>query len=447
MSRVRDADALLETIETRTRRARLIAASPEYVYADLRDFAKKNSTKTGWLGSTDEPLELALLARGEPLIDVALAAFGLEARIVAELWKRTNQGAYKNALFRKGIRLGCLSNCLAPAAKFNYSVLGDEELKVVFESEEIDEQEAVLTNDAIGGQLLPALYTRKGAFANVSDDSWCRMIAQSSRNARINRNEETYDGPDMRLWDIHKGLFALLESAPVTGHWVVALHYLFDSVDPRNVANPESARIRAMLKRWNGVVVMGFKEGEIQSGYSTSLSMADEFRCLIAALYGRSYEDKTFTVLGSPTSEGVAERCAYYGNAKMTADEVRKYIEREKDVFVFAAVMNFGLLHTPQLRQMVEEAGSGQDFRYRYLRLLKHANSGRPSYNLKPISEWMLDDPEPVRPVVAEPATAETIAALDAKLAGMAKQLGILKTWIGWVLFIAVLSIIARYWK
>jgi len=449
MSKQLDADEWFKNTQARTRRARLVSASADTVYSELRDFAKNELKKSRFIfGPPDEVLEMALLGRNEPLIDLALAEFGLQARIVAELWKRTNQGFYKNDHVRKGVRLGCLSNCLAPAVNFSGRIISMEDLKLLFMSDDTDEQEAVLTNDSIASNLLVALYEHKEPFAEVSDRDWMRMVIRSSRNGRLNPNEDSDSGPDLEHWHIHKALFSLLETAPVTEHWVVGLTNVFETLNPAHVASVESGRIRDVLKRWEGVEVKDFK-GELQAGYFSGLSMADEFRCLIAALYGRTYEDKKVGTYGSPTANDVAERCAYYGNAKMTAEEVSKYLQAEPNVFLFAAILNCGLLLNRQLRLMIEEGAGGRDFRYRYLKMLHHLNAGRPNYNIKPTAEWLLDEDEFETPnaVVAEPAAASKVEELDAKVVALGKQVATIKSWVGWVLLIVAVSAIARAWK
>jgi hypothetical protein len=64
--------------------------------------------------------------------------------------------------------------------------------------------------------------------------------------------------------------------------------------------------------------------------------MKDEFRCLIAALYGKTYAKQQDGSLGYCNCADVALRCAFYGNAQLTSKEMHKGRERDADAFEFA---------------------------------------------------------------------------------------------------------------
>lgn len=90
-----------------------MASSPEAVAAWLkaRAEAPEERRRDVWRGG-DEELELALLARREPLIDLALARFGGHEKPQRDLFHRPPQG---DGSFEFALRLGCLSNaCRAP---------------------------------------------------------------------------------------------------------------------------------------------------------------------------------------------------------------------------------------------------------------------------------------------------------------------------------------------
>jgi hypothetical protein len=111
---------------------------------------------------------------------------------------------------------------------------------------------------------------------------------------------------------IQKAIFRLLETAPVKPSWVSTLHhYLLEALNPDQVAEVESERVRDVLERWSQVEVTDYK-GRREEGWYTSLSAVDEFRSLIGALYGK---DRDRLIHCKPTAQDVAERCAYYGHA------------------------------------------------------------------------------------------------------------------------------------
>jgi hypothetical protein len=107
-------------------------------------------------------------------------------------------------------------------------------------------------------------------------------------------------------------------------------------------------------------------------GYFTSLSLKDEFRCLIAALYGCTWSNNTLAVQGSPSAKDVAMRCAYYGNAELSARQMKRGYERDRGVYVFAMMYNNNLFSNSKLRKLFEEeqVGWGGDLLRRYSRTL-----------------------------------------------------------------------------
>jgi hypothetical protein len=165
-----------------------------------------------------------------------------------------------------------------------------------------DEVEALICNPAISEELLEELYRHTGAFAGLPNDRWCQLVVQSSRNERLNTDKSNFIGPDLGHFHIHNAIFHLLETAPVDETWLKALYYLLDKLDPDEVAHPE--RIDHVLSRWKSV-----KVDENSKGQYASLSMAEEFRCLIAALYGR------YSGRDNADSPDVAVRCGYYSKS------------------------------------------------------------------------------------------------------------------------------------
>ena len=107
---------------------------------------------------------------------------------------------------------------------------------------------------------------------------------------------------------IHNAIFTLLEIAPVNMNWLRDLYHLLDNLAPQRVATPE--KIDHVLARWS-TLDDRTSDGKVNEGYVTSLPLKDEFRCLVAALYGRGH--------GSPRAKDVALRCAYYGKGDITA--------------------------------------------------------------------------------------------------------------------------------
>jgi hypothetical protein len=133
---------------------------------------------------------------------------------------------------------------------------------------------------------------------------------------------------DFDFTQVQEAILKLLEIAPVTQQWLFTLHGLLDRLDPQHVARPD--KIDHLLERWS----VDYKE-KPDEGFLTSLEMKDEFRCLIAALYGKTYANNKTVV----TARDVALRCAFYGNAELTPREMRKGRGRDGTAFVFAVLL------------------------------------------------------------------------------------------------------------
>ena len=85
----------------------------------------------------------------------------------------------------------------------------------------------------------------------------------------------------------------------------------------------------------------------------TPLSSAEEFCCLIAALYGRG--NKTARNYGSARDTNVVWRCAYYGRASLSLADMKRGNERDPGTFTFAALCNDGILKDDKLCAWFEE--------------------------------------------------------------------------------------------
>lgn len=161
----------------------------------------------------------------------------------------------------------------------------------------------------------------------------------------------------------------------------------------------------------------------------------EELRCLIGAIYGESYRGKSPTVLGSPDDEDVALRCSYYGNAKLTVNTLKAGYERDKEVFILAALMNDGMFNDRRLRQVFEEECLSGSWRYRYDRRLQQIKKRWPYFDTRPMAEWMVEQPKAEANELLRPH----IEALQA----VARKLGRIAALLPWV--VGVLAILALW--
>jgi hypothetical protein len=364
-----------EEQERLTQEARLNVASPEEVLRELKRIAQKPRFE---LLGRDEAIEALLVERNDPLINLGLACYGTNKEVYTALYKHGLEKPTDAAdeRYKRGLRIGCLSNRSVPAAlgcylafDFPRQLIGPEEIHRILAAGDDAEAEALICNPSVSDNLLEELYKRTGAFAALPEERWSKLIYLSRKNERLVTKEDTRsrdDWPDIRHYGIHHAIFQLLETTPVDKRWLHVLYALLDALDFQQVAHPET--IENVLSRWAQLDDSGHK-GEPLEGYCTSLSLKDEFRCLIAALYGSTWSNKRLAVQGSPSSRDVAMRCAYYGNAQLSAKEMKDGLERDGDVYIFATMYNGNLFSNSKLRKLFEEEQlAGSDLSARYLK-------------------------------------------------------------------------------
>jgi hypothetical protein len=356
-----------EEQERLTLGARLLASSPEAVFEEL----KKLSVQARAKHFNDDKYEVNLVSRNERLINLGLAAFGTNQEVLKALYKHGLEPAHdsSDASYKEGLRIGCLSNNTVVEAHliFNFpdDIVGREETRRVLTEVDDNEITALLQNPKVSEELLEALYSRKDVFAELPEQQWLRLIYISASNARLVTEYDYSDMPDSDYYSIHKAIFGLLGTAPVNYHWLRALYHLLDQLDFQNVHLP--GRIDQVLARWSQLPTSD-KKDNLGEGYYTSLPIKDEFRCFIAALYGRGFANNDIILHGRPDATDIALRCAYYGRGNLTAKDMEAGHKKDEDVFTFAAILNTRTHQFRDLRRLMEEEYLGDDMTHRWLR-------------------------------------------------------------------------------
>jgi hypothetical protein len=164
----------------------------------------------------------------------------------------------------------------------------------------------------------------------------------------------------------------------------------------------------------------------------TSLEMKDEFRCLIAALYGETFANNKTVVLGTATAPDVALRCAFYGNAELTPREMRKGRRRDGKAFVFAVLFNDHVYLKPKLRKILEEGYLTGDLRARYLRRCEQLHKRKPYFDPRPMADWWaLEGATETEQSPLSKLTAWA-AVSDRKTEALAKHIRSATIWMAW---------------
>lgn len=369
-------------------RTRLRLSSPEAVYQALEEYGAYLQDRPY---SGDNSLEEMLAARADRLIDLGLARNASSSKLVAQLYARARAGS-EDADYDRAVRRACLANRIAVSVLTAKELNGTDveaatnELRRLAADGEPDELTLLLRNPECH-ELLEALFAREAPFEGVSDERWRLLVASSVGNPSLNRDESSIDGPDLSAWGVHKALFRLLTLAPVEAEWVRTLHSLLLEVNPARTHAPDSEQaVLDTIARWQGVTVTRAFSNREQEGYYTTLPLADEFRCLIAALYGSIFADGKSTRVGAPDSEDVALRCAYYGHAEMKVAAMQAAHKKDDVTFTFAAMFNNSLLLNKECRAELESYVPG-DMQWLYRKRCTQLHDQYRWFDVRPVSE------------------------------------------------------------
>jgi hypothetical protein len=153
------------------------------------------------------------------------------------------------------------------------------------------------------------------------------------------------------------------------------LYDLLIDLDFKDVARPEN--LNGVLTRWAAMPDKA-EDGELFEGYYTNVGLKDEFRCLIAALYGRGFSQSKTILHGTANASDIALRCAFYGKAELTKKDMEAGYKRDSGVYVLAAIFNERIYALSALRKLFEEEQIVfSDLESRYQNNLKLIEQGR----------------------------------------------------------------------
>lgn len=356
------------------KRTRLYLAPPNVVYDELKQQGER--TRAEWFGYDDENIEPMLVDRNDPLINLGLAAFGANREVHSALYKHSHLPAESepDAIYKRGLRIGCLTNRTIAKAHFVMDfpaqLIGADEMTRLITSGDDDEIVALVRNSSVADRFLEALYMRSGPFAELDEKRWAKFVILSSKNDRLRTNEDDDSGPDMGHYSIHRAIFHLLQIAPLDFMWVRVLWNLLFNLNFRHVYHPES--IDAVLSRWASMTDKARDGQEVVEGHFTNLSLRDEFRCLIGALYGSGFKDGKSILHGSVKSPDIALRCAFYANAEITKMDMEAGYERDKSAYLLAALHNERVYGRREIRQYFEEQICFTDLEPKYQQHTKY---------------------------------------------------------------------------
>jgi hypothetical protein len=205
----------------------------------------------------------------------------------------------------------------------------------------------------------------------------------------------------------------MLSTVPVTEEWLHTLYDLLSHIDPYHASGRPN--LPNVLTRWQSLKLkkVSGTPDEDRSGYFTGLALVDEFRCLIAALYGSMFDGSKTQLFGATDASDVAARCSYYGNARMKPEEMKAAYDRDYGTFVFAALRNDNLYLDSKCRATMEDM-IGRDQAFRYAERCAQIARRRRGFDARPVSDtgvYLLDNIGP-----EHSTESRTVAGVEAQL-------------------------------
>lgn len=412
-------------IERRTRLARLLIAPPPFVYEELKRYGAEVQGSP-YTAQSDE-LEQALAGRDDPLIDLGIAAYGANRKLVGELYQKGKVPAVNemDAKYKQGLRLAVLANETIDAkgflSRFPENVIGEAELSHVLKEAEWIEAETLVLNPTIADDVLLAIYQNDKVAEGIDERRRRELVSLSGRNGRLNRQDDDEHGPDMGHYDLHRAIFEMLETVPTSKGWLWTLSYLLQRLTPDQVRTQEN--IDAVLERWK-VDEHGVQEGPDDSDRhnATGLPDREEFRCLVAALYGKHYGKRQEIIHGSVEDEDIARRCAFYGNGKLDAKLIKEGYEKDGEAFVLAAMTNDQVFMNKHLRKVFEEGCLNGSHTHRYQERCEQLHLRWKWFDPRPTSEWLIE----AEPEASRDATERLVGELHVSVKRLENAVGLL---------------------
>ena len=380
----------------KVKEARLLILPADVVYEELKAYGAY-LPQSSWIHQNPD-LEQILLKRNDPLINLGLAQYCSSTDIVYDLYNRAciPCDSESEATYNQGLRVACFAN-QSINRWMGWSWLTDKiDLNPLFQGR-TEEAYALVKNPSIHPYTLASLYKRTKPFDDLEDITWLSFINASSKNPRLNIDETDYKH---EYWDeghsaIHSAILKILDIAPLSEQCIRLIDELFYNLNPDQVQ--QSDNIDSILDRWAVENIKNYEHKDDDTeGYYTNLSLKEEFRCLIASLFGRIYgginkgvpitiqKDESSHLLATRDADDLAFRCIYYGKANMTIQEMEAAYKRDSDVFALVVLNNSQLFKDNRKRILIQKYINDR-LKYRYKHRCEEIHNKDEDFDPSPI--------------------------------------------------------------
>ena len=424
------------------RRAALLVASPEHVYADL---IENRSARESWEGHSDlDELDALLLARNDPLITLAVAETTRDDDLLKKIYGLLLSDTLPfsaDAPYKAGLRIACLSNSNEKRLLLDdpSNLIGAPEFQRIVTAGDSGEVNALLRNPSFN-KLIPQVLEKIGVFGTIDDSRWCSLVRVVTMSDRLTTDDSSEGGPDLYAWDIQHAIVRFACTVPVSEVGARTLRALLQRFCGHIFAESKTQH-QALFSRWEA---WEYQKKERDYGWPEDLK-TEVIALLGAVVYAYSTKDdkgKFGSVnVASLNSDKLSERCGYYSIMQLSAAQMKAAYERDQRWFVESAIRNDSAMYDLAKRTFIEEhLPNILNWYYKYQCELRAKR--RKDFSAVPVTTDLRREfnlPEPVTEIALNTLAAKTLA-VEVKLEK-------LKNWLFWIavgLAILILSTARR---
>lgn len=385
--------------------AELLLSPPETVAEFLKSRAADPKADR-YNDPLDAEFESALRDRGDPLISLSLARYGLHSEAIGPMFAPAEVGG--------AIRLALLSNTVVGKSWFSafpIAFFGDgKALAAWLPTADGSELNAMFENPSINESLIRDLLERKEPWDTVPDEVLCTCVAIMARNPRM---KEKYDDSHMDGYAeyTHNAVFnagwELAGTVPVNQRWSIALSWLYNNLctDAYGVKEPLE-----FAKRWvpTEKADVDREAEDVSKGH---LAPFAEVRKGLARLAISKDQNLATTLLSDADP---ALRSAAYAVARMAPEGMAAAYEKDGELFFMQG------MHNPWFWRDAPHRQALHDIAWAMVKADKNSDlmaanifNGIKETQAKEHPDWFKDEDMPADPEDATlPATKADVASV-----------------------------------
>ena len=313
--------------------------------------------------SYQEEIDKALIARDEPLINLGLALWGYRPETAAHLFKNGDRTIKKAVMSGRAIQDQVYYTAMFQVKEWAGVLEG---LLESFD-ENLDVLDSYFSNEFIDDRLLVELYEKSAPFNSLTDEQWLKAIYRTVSNPRLNT---PYHGlmdafADISYHRVFAAAWKLFEMLPVNKTSASVLEVFGANLFPKIHSDMD---VLATIKRWE--VEENTEDNSLAVGHLGRFGMC---RYNLARLI----ETNTSEFKSLKDNDDIALRRSYYQRFRpRNPEEIKALFEKEKEkqIFLYAAIDNLNLFTSEDLRAQLRECCWGYEAPYSDLMIPQRFN-------------------------------------------------------------------------